>query len=178
MAKGWHRESKRHSLAARGVETSSSSKINSNFHSSPEMTKSFMYRDGKKVLLKDEKGDVLASLKVTYDSDTALRIEAWKAKKKGHGYGKELMRELLKAYPNVTTIATDGLSEMGARNIEKALPNFKIIEWRRSGAGGMAMLMRQDAIDYFVEQNQKGVCTMFRFGPSGILNTKRLLIRV
>lgn len=107
---------------------------------------------GEKVELKDNHGKKLASFKLNYDSADAINISDWKASKKGFGYGKELFsRFIAEERPYVYMITTDGLTEKGEKNILKALPEFKIINWRRGAGGAVAVLMRQDAIDYYVD---------------------------
>lgn len=107
---------------------------------------------GEKVELKDLTGKKLASFKLNYDTSDAINISDWKASEKGFGHGKELLtRFIAEERPDVYMITTDGLTEKGKENILKALPEFKIIIWRRGAGGAVAVLMRQDAIDYYLD---------------------------
>jgi len=120
--------------------------INDPFHRNSIIMK------GDKIELKDNLGKKLASFKLNYDSPDAINISNWKASKKGFGHGKELIsRFIAEERPDVYMIITDGLTEKGEKNILKALPEFKIINWRRGAGGAVAVLMRQDAIDYYVD---------------------------
>jgi hypothetical protein len=151
MAQGWQGESKRHSIARKYGRTSSKSSI-STLHSEPKIN-TVLVREKKRALLKDDEGNVLASVKILNDDGETLALKSWRAKKKGHGYGKELIAKLVQSRPRLWLITTDGLTEMGAANIVKALPDFKIIEWRRGlMSSGVAQIMSQSAIDYFIEK--------------------------
>jgi len=99
----------------------------------------------------DEK---LAKLKVKKYGDSALALSDWKALKRGHGYGKKLLMKVIKENPKVYSITTDGFTQMGAKNIAKALPKFKIVDWRY-GTGGFGAIWRQDAIDYKIEEQER-----------------------
>ena len=117
--------------------------------------------NGKKIKLINEQGTELASLQINYDSPEAINISKWKAKIKGHGYGKELIKLILKERPKLWQITTDGLTEMGEKNLKKVLTEFKIIDWRRGAGGAIAIFMRQDAIDYFIDNPTN----IFRIDP-------------
>lgn len=115
-----------------------------------------MFKDSKgKVSLQDKEGNELASFKLNYENEEAINISKWKAKQKDHGYGRELLKKFVESKPDLYSISTDGLTEKGEANIQKALPEFKIIEKRRGYGGSMANLMRQDAIDYFIDKQKE-----------------------
>lgn len=115
-----------------------------------------MFKEDKgKVLLKDKEGNELASFKLDYDSEDAINISKWKAKVKGSGYGRELIQKFVKSKPDLYSITTDGFTEKGEANIQKALPGFKIINKRRGYGGSTANIMRQDVIDYFVDRQKE-----------------------
>jgi len=120
---------------------------------------------GKKVKLVDDNGDMLASLTLNYDSEQAINISAWKAKIKGKGYGKKLLEMMLDERPNVFQINTDGTTQMGRANLLKALPDWKFVDERKSFSAAMALLMRQDAIDYFIDK-RGGRMSIFQLDPS------------
>jgi hypothetical protein len=113
-----------------------------------------LFYENEKAILK-EKGKKVAEVKINEYGDEVLKLSDWKALEKGKGYGKELVQKIIKDKPDVWYISTDGFTKEGSENIEKALPDFKIIDWRRSPGGGFGHLMRQDAIDYYVEEQEK-----------------------
>lgn len=126
-------------------------KIHQDLVSDPVQRNSIVVK-GEKVELKDNYGKKLASFKLNYDSADVINISDWKASKKGFGHGKELFsRFIAEERPDVYMITTNELTEKGKKNILKALPEFKIIDSRRGAGGAVAVLMRQDAIDYYVD---------------------------
>jgi hypothetical protein len=116
--------------------------------------KTRIVRDSNRVALVDQKGNKLAQFKVWAESDQSVRITNWKAYKKGQGYGKELIKKYVASKPNLFFITTDGLSKAGQYNIEKALPNFRVILLGGLGGRGISNIMRQDAIDNYVENQE------------------------
>lgn len=115
-----------------------------------------MFKDDKgKVLLKDKEGNELASFNLNYEDKQSANISKWKAKVKGSGYGRELIQKFVKSKPDLHTIGTDGLTEKGEANIQKALPGFKIIEKYRGNAASVAILMKQEAIDHFIDEQKE-----------------------
>jgi hypothetical protein len=128
-------------------------------------------RQGDTVLL-TRNSDVLAKMKVKEFGDESIRISDWKTLKKGKGYGKELIRKYIKKHPEVWDINTDGFTEAGAKSIEKALPNFRITIWRHGTTTGIGKLMRQDAIDYYVDRQMEGRRSPIYVNPQ--LRSKRI----
>lgn len=114
-------------------------------------------KSDKKVTLVDKRKE-LASMNIDFREEGIVSISNWKAKVKGKGYGKKLMKDYIDANPDIWNISTDGLTEVGMHNIKKALPEFKIIDTRKTrGLMFKARLMSQSAIDYFIERQEKGI---------------------
>ena len=120
-------------------------------------------KDGVVSLVRD--GVVLARFRLVYDSDSAVKIKDWKALQKGKGYGKELLVKFVKSRPDLFFITTDGFTSSGLFNIKKALPDWKLIDYRRGYTDSVGVLMRQDAIDYYID-NHKGRFGLFHLDSS------------
>ena len=127
-----------------------------------------MQNKGRYTLQTD--GKVLASIRVKKFGDEILNFKTWRTYVKGKGYGKELVQRIIKKNPDVYQINTNGLSRAGEANIGKALPEFKIIFWRTGMSGGIATLLRQDAIDYYIDK-RKGRYALYQIDPK--LRSKR-----
>jgi len=159
--KGWRREKARHSLAARGIKTGTKKRT------TPKKAKpskpTYEKRGDKVVMIVD--GKVVAEQKVKEYGEEAITISGWKAKVKGKGYGKELLRHVLKTHPKAWLINTDGFTTKGFENFRKVAneEGYVITEWSYSGMG---RAVRQDAIDYFIEEEEKGKRLMWRFDPN------------
>jgi hypothetical protein len=108
-----------------------------------------------KVMLRDEQGKLLASIKVFHEDEHSIGLADWKARLKGHGYGRELVKELTKNKPDLVIVTTDGFTEKGAANIIKILPDFKITAWHHGWNYGLGTLMRQDYIDHLIDRQKE-----------------------
>lgn len=124
-----------------------------------------LFQEGENISLIDGQTK-LASMKLKAYGEETIRISKWKAIIKGQGYGKELIKKYIQKHPKVWNITTDGFTEAGAKEIQKALPNFKIIDWRKASYGAIGIIMRQDAIDYFIDSREKGKNTIFNIDSS------------
>jgi len=107
----------------------------------------------------------LAKLKLNQDTGDTLNVSGWKSYTKGKNHGKILLKKIVSARPNLWFISTDGFTQQGASSFDKALPNFKMIEWRRGPSGGVGILMRQDAIDHYIDMNNTGRRTIWNIDP-------------
>ena len=106
----------------------------------------------RKVTEVDADGKIVASVKLNYDSDSAINISDWKAKVKGGGHGKRLIQKLVAERPDLYHITTDGTTAAGRANLLKALPGWKFIDERQGASAASATLWRQDVIDYALDE--------------------------
>lgn len=112
-------------------------------------------REKNKIFLVSPDGEKLAVVKVIGETESSINLSTWRAYVKHKGYGKELIQKIVKSKPNLYMVTTNGLSKEGEPAMQQALKGFKITDWRTSGAGAFIMFMRQDAIDYYVELQEK-----------------------
>ena len=148
---GWRYDSARHSLAARGYSTVS--------RRYDMVTR--VVRDGKKLLMFDDDRKV-AKLDINQESDESMNISGWKSYVRGKGYGKKLLSDYVGERPDMSFIATDGLTVQGEENLKRALPEFRVI-FKRPGS---AAVMRQDAVDKYVELREGGGRPLFMIDPA------------
>ena len=160
MTKGWRQESARHALARKGIETGEKKKTQTPLKETLKTVK-----NKNKLELRDSKGNKLASLQINVDGIQNITISHWKTFAKGKGYGRLLIKKLIKSKPDLWMITTDGFTEKGHANIMKALPNWRLMDWRRGTHAGWAILMHQDAIDWIIDE-KGGRYSLFRIDPS------------
>jgi hypothetical protein len=120
----------------------------------------------KQKLILCEKNQKLATTTIA-DYGTALNLSHGRAFIKHHGYAKQLITCLIKKHPDVWLINTDGFTKQGHPSFKKAMEknNFRIVDWRWSGAGGYARALRQDVIDQIIEKQEKGAHFIYYVDP-------------
>jgi hypothetical protein len=131
----------------------------------PEKQEIKTIRQGKYAYLVDDEQEnkKLARVKLNFDSQQAINISDWKAMKKGHGYGKQLIQNLVEERPELQMIVSDGFSRAGEHNIKKALPGYVVSVRPRHG-----MVVRQEFVDARIEEQEKpnAVRQFIQFDPN------------
>jgi hypothetical protein len=109
----------------------------------------------------------LATTKYT-DYGNAMNLEGGRSYVKGHGYAKQLITCLIKSKPDVWLINTDGFTKQGFESFSKVMEenDFRIVDWRWSGVGGIGRAMRQDIIDKIIEGDERGERFIFAVNHS------------